>query len=388
MTNTRSAELIMERSKAYQEIKGRLRQRLGRQWEPGVRLPPIKHLAQQLSTGQTNTHRAVKELVKEGYLVSRPGRGTFVTHKLADMARWTDGMIDGGDATADDAETLSGVIVDVLAWARAPDNLFTLIIERFAEALKQRGADVHLITLDYGRDLDHARHAKADAVVVMNPNFRQHLTVRPGQALSVISTGNDLTLPLAEGYDIVGVDSEQGGLLAGRHLREAGSERPCFIGCVPGGGTAFDMTSTMRLRGFQEGYGDAVSPRRIFKLPAYMSSEGAKAVTTFLNLDPRPDAVFAASDELANGFIHGALAHGLEPGRDYQIVGFDGQHKMRHLVSGAVTSIAIPDRDMPRIAAALLAQRILDPDLAPRRVALGCKLAQGDTTRRASPHAT
>src|SRR5688572_7175411 len=63
----------------YHGIKHELRRRLHSDWKSGARLPPIKDLARQLGTGLNNTHRAVRELVDEGLLHSRPGVGTYVS---------------------------------------------------------------------------------------------------------------------------------------------------------------------------------------------------------------------------------------------------------------------------------------------------------------------
>src|SRR5688572_28805157 len=66
------------RPKTYEEIKRWLVEQVGKQWQPGDRLPPIHQLSRSIGAGSTNTHRAVRELVREGWLESWPRRGTFV----------------------------------------------------------------------------------------------------------------------------------------------------------------------------------------------------------------------------------------------------------------------------------------------------------------------
>jgi DNA-binding LacI/PurR family transcriptional regulator len=50
---------------------------------PGVQLPPTKELAQTWKTHVATVHGALIELVREGLLIRRKGRGTFVAPKIA-----------------------------------------------------------------------------------------------------------------------------------------------------------------------------------------------------------------------------------------------------------------------------------------------------------------
>jgi DNA-binding LacI/PurR family transcriptional regulator len=117
-------------------------------------------------------------------------------------------------------------------------------------------------------------------------------------------------------------------------------------------------------------------------VPTYTSTEGALFVQRYLAIKNRPEAIFAASDDLAVGFVHGALAHGILPGRDYLIAGFDGQERGRTLPTGVLTTAALPSEAMGRAAAGFLLSRIAENQTPVRRLTVGCQLIQGDTTRR------
>jgi DNA-binding LacI/PurR family transcriptional regulator len=100
----------------------------------------------------------------------------------------------------------------------------------------------------------------------------------------------------------------------------------------------------------------------------------------YLALPNRPRAVFAASDELAIGFAIGSAAMGVTPGKDFDLVGFDGQHRGRTLnVCPPLTSVAIPSQEMGRRAAELLLDRIHRPDKPVERVLLECSIFRGGT---------
>src|SRR5689334_19497719 len=146
------APQILERAKVYHSIKSRLQRQLGRRWPGGTRLPPIKELAKQLKTGQTNTHRAVKELARAGLLVSRSGQGTFVTERAGAgtaVASGTAGAgTDGTDAAVahviirPPAGSLTGMTVKVLTAMAEPDQFIRRSMDAFGNILRGDGAAV------------------------------------------------------------------------------------------------------------------------------------------------------------------------------------------------------------------------------------------------------
>ena len=49
--------------------------------EPGGRMPSVRELAQELAINPNTIQRAYRELETEGYIVSVPGRGSFVCER-------------------------------------------------------------------------------------------------------------------------------------------------------------------------------------------------------------------------------------------------------------------------------------------------------------------
>src|SRR5687768_5532212 len=138
---------ILERAKMYQNIKARLHRQLGRRWPVGTRLPSIRELAKELNAGQTNTHRAVKELARIGLLVSRSGQGTFVT----ESASVGTSMISG--AAGDDSDallpnvikrpapgSLAGMTVKVLTATAESDQIIRRMVDAIEKVLRADGA--------------------------------------------------------------------------------------------------------------------------------------------------------------------------------------------------------------------------------------------------------
>jgi LacI family transcriptional regulator len=61
---------------------------------------------------------------------------------------------------------------------------------------------------------------------------------------------------------------------------------------------------------------------------------GYRALSAFLKVEARPHAIFAETDELALGAIAAFEDHGISPGRDVRVIGFDD---LPHIAEGLTT---------------------------------------------------
>ncbi len=397
---TKSRSHILDQHKTYQVIKRLLTQQLGRTWPVGAQLPPVKELARQLQAGQTNTHRAVRELVQDGLLISRSGQGTFVTELAAAPQLLAD--VHGlsalppeltaapatapGDAAASqrEGELLRGRHVLALTISLAADQFVRDAVVAFTQPLAAAGCRVEPGAYRLPENLSLRAQCGADAILLVNPNTPEPLTPNPQQPLIIINTAAHTPLAAVAGYDVLSVDSEQGATLAGQYARRQGFTRACFLGSArPNDPTTYDRTSTIRRDSFAQAAQLTIAPDDCMYVKQYTTLMGATAAGQYLQLQPRPELVFAASDDLAVGFMHGMLAHGLQAGRDYALIGFDGQQRGRKTPSGVLTTVVAPMALLGRLAASMLAQRLAEPALPPRRLSVGCTFELGTTGRLA-----
>lgn len=360
----------------YEEIKQDLLGRIGRQWAEGDRLPAASQLARDIGAGQRNTLRAMQELVREGYLRSRPGRGTFVTRKLP--------RSHAGARRTRRPSTDTRLLI--LLSPTGQDGFMLDIARAIDAAVAEQGIRAEFRIAEGNYDLRRPPYADFDAFAILNPDQRRiHLLEH--QKAVVISTTNVVRIEALRGFDVVSVEEEHGAYLAGQRLREAGHAAACFLGVrhksTP---DVTDITSAVRLRGFEAGFGKAVDPAHLLWGTAYSHESGAMALARYLAIPDRPRAVFAASDDLAIGFALGSLTMGVMPGRDFDLIGFDGQHRGRSMAEcPPLTSVAIPSVEMGRRASQLLVERMRRPDKPVERILLGCSLFTGGTVQYIIP---
>lgn len=369
-------------SQSLDVIRSHLRRRIGRQWKPGEKLPSIRDLARKLGAGQFNTHRAVKALTEEGVLVSRERVGVFVA-----------GAPDGESASPAPVggSALAGLHVQLLLPQWPVGCLTQRLVEAFRERMAHRHCELAIKHLDSAESNDWTDRTEdeCDAMAIFTGWAKQHLRVRPGLPVVAAHQGVNHTTQVEplDNFDAVGVNNHHGSLLAGRHMRNVGIEQVAVIGSQDKDTTRpdlprplrYDPLSTERIEGFEHGFGRTIPSRHRMIAGCYAPSAAAYVVPAYLAMDPRPTGIFATSDDLALGFIHGALSHGLHPGRDYHIIGFDGQQAGRDLREGPLTTIDLQMEEIGRRAADLLAERMLRPDLPSRQFFIGGKLFAGRT---------
>ena len=102
----------------------------GKSFSPGDRLPPSRHMAQNLGVSRNLVIAAYEQLAAEGYLSGRVGRGTYVTPEAGRVRRFP-GPLDGGG----DPGRSGGAPVEFDFMPGRPD-LSAIPVDRWAECLR------------------------------------------------------------------------------------------------------------------------------------------------------------------------------------------------------------------------------------------------------------
>ena len=159
----------------------------------------------------------------------------------------------------------------------------------------------------------------------------------------------DRTFPETPFYS-VSTEDEVGAGLVVEHLIAAGRRRIARVGGPL-------SVSTNRLR--HEGYTAAlirhgILPQAEYALDAFPSEEGGyRALTEILALEPRPDAVFCFSDNVAIGILEACSDRGIRVPEDLAIVGYADLPHLR-LLRVSLTSVRQPRPLLGRHAAKML----------------------------------
>lgn len=183
-----------------------------------------------------------------------------------------------------------------------------------------------------------------------------------------------------DGCSSIGIDDVAGARMAVQHLINLGHER---IGLISGRPrpTPFRPEDN-RFIGYRDTMTEAGLPidPDLEACGHFTIEGGERAMTTLLARANPPTAVFAMSDEMAFGALRSLRAHGLEPGRDVSVVGFDGHEMSEHL---DLTTVVQPVEEIGARAARLLLARLDDPTADPKHEVLALDMVvRGSTALR------
>jgi DNA-binding LacI/PurR family transcriptional regulator/DNA-binding transcriptional regulator YhcF (GntR family) len=367
----------MKRSplQAQARIEQQLLSMLGAWWPEGSRLPPTNILAEWLGTGQRNTHQALRELTRQGFLSSRRGTGTFVIRVPDGAASATSAM-----AGTTLSRSLTGKTVAIVSGRNTAQEDAIATMEA---RLRGVGVRAERVARRDSFTCDLTTYTKGVAgIVLVYPDVHSPVRTDERVPLAIIASSRVVPIDATARVDFVSVDEQQAGMLAGRYARQLGSERPCFVGRDDVvNEDRFDETSEIRLRGFEEGLHRRVADRYRLHAGHYGTGSGQQAASRLLQFDPLPDFVFAVTDEVAIGLLTGTAAQGVHAGRDYALLGFDGTAAGRDVAGGPLSTVRRPEEAMANLAIDYLLDRMLRPDQPTRRTQLGGTIFVGATSR-------
>ncbi len=156
----------------------------------------------------------------------------------------------------------------------------------------------------------------------------------------------------------VDVDNVQGARIAVEHLLRLGHRR---IGMITNAPLAY-TASQQRLEGYRrslEGWGLPYD-ENLVRYGNFDEESGLRAMERLLTLNPRPTAVFVASDMVAIGALRALREHNLRVPEDVALVGFDNIAAAR-FITPALTTVHVPAFGLGWAAAELLI-RIIEGD--------------------------
>ncbi|ARK31746.1 catabolite control protein A [Halalkalibacter krulwichiae] len=149
----------------------------------------------------------------------------------------------------------------------------------------------------------------------------------------------------------VNIDYKQAVYDAITHLIEKGHSR---IGMLSG--TLDDpVNGYLKFLGYREALDNAgiTFNEDLIAIGDYTYDSGIEAMNTFLELDEKPTAIFASTDEMALGVIHGAQDEGYSIPNDFEVVGFDNT-RLATMVRPTLSTVVQPMYDIGAVSMRLL----------------------------------
>jgi LacI family transcriptional regulator len=161
--------------------------------------------------------------------------------------------------------------------------------------------------------------------------------------------------------DAILVDNEAGAAHAVSHLIAAGHSR---IGIITG---PLDVTTGKeRLQGYERALEEHGIRKHssLARTGSFRRDHAIQDAQELITAEPRPTAIFAANNILAEACLFALADRGLRVPRDVSLVAFDDTPWMR-MVNPPVTTIRQPTPDMAHSAAELLLRRLRSPSAEP-----------------------
>lgn len=379
-----------ETLRAHQRVAHSLRQQVrGGQWLPGTMIPGRHRLAKQHGVALSTVERAVATLISEGMLRADDRRGTFVEEAPAESAMGgaaptTTGAAAGAVVSGRGAvQATVGIVAAVVPYespqARAGQWPAQIVAECEHVLAGEAGVTQRFVNRVVGIGKEEASMAAATERLVAD-GVDGLVLVGDGEMAGCLSLAARAGVPVVcAAYDPseafvpqVYVDSVAGGALAARHLRERGYRELVFLRPFR------SVWAEARLRGAETEVGAGML--QVFPLETSWTlaenelapkqiEAGATAGRALLRVGlSAGTGVIAPNDAVAMGFAQAAQAKGLEPGRDFGLVGFDDYWREAHL-----TSLRPPVAQLGREAAGMLL-RLLRGETAPAHIALQHRL--------------
>ncbi len=112
----------------------------------------------------------------------------------------------------------------------------------------------------------------------------------------------------------------------------------------------------------------------------YTYDSGIEAMEKFLKIADRPTAIFAGTDEMALGIIHGAQDQGLNVPLDIEVIGFDNT-RLAAMVRPTLTSVVQPMYDIGAVSMRLLTKYMNKEEVSEQVVLLPHRIEFRNSTK-------
>ncbi|MCG8373148.1 MAG: GntR family transcriptional regulator [Balneolales bacterium] len=284
----------------------------------GEQLKSHKELAEEYDVSLITIKNALSNLIDDGYLYSRVGKGTFVAQRA------TNGSIKHHDSIGLVLQDLKNPFFSLIAHEieeTAYSKSYNMLLSNSSSQVKKEENQIKRF-----KELG----VKGMIVATLRKELRPPKIIR-----ELLDEGFPLVMvSYVKGEDIwyVGTDHEEGAALGTKHLIDLGHTKIGYINSPSN-----NSLGNLRLNGFKktlEKYNLGFNPDYILELDDGKSSHGFnsgyKLGDVFHTMNDKPTAFFVYNDLSALGFIKRVQELGYSVPDDVAIVGFDDIEQARY----------------------------------------------------------
>lgn len=216
---------------------------------------------------------------------------------------------------------------------------------------------------------------QVDGIIFMGGNITQeHIQQFSTASVPVVLAA---TYDGTEATPSVNIDYEVAAYEAAKNLIDKGNKRLAFIN-----GNEEETINQLKYQGYLRALKEAsIEPVADYVVNGdYTYESGIKAVEQFMSLAQKPTAVFAASDAIALGAIHGAQDLGYRVPEDLEVFGFDNT-KLANMVRPTLSTVVQPMYDIGAVAMRLLTKYMNKEEVEEKKVVLPHRLVERNSTK-------
>jgi len=335
--------MIQERDPTplYLQIKEDIAQK---NWPPGSKLPSLRVLSEQYEVSVETVRLALLELVAEGKLYRRWGKGIFAASSPKPSKR----------EKSSTSKTI-GVVFPQLP-------LFQQVHAGICQVAQEKGYETmliyrHLDTTEYQQALETLKSAGIENMIVTPPKVGEDiegfLKMNKGHSNFVL-----VDTPIkGMNLDYVATDHFSGAYKAVNHLVKMGHKRISYLSFVG----AKHFRDEQRMEGYRKALKDArikFDKSLILRISTFANRpEDTGALEKYLSSPKRPSAIFAFFDVLAIKAFETIRSMGLKVPQDIALVGYDNSPQAREL-EVPLSSVDQKAEKMGRMAAEIIIDRM------------------------------
>lgn len=296
----------------YQQVVTEIRSHISTgQLKPGDSVGSHHELVKEYNVSLITIKRALSDLISQGVLYSRVGKGTYVAEKKVDVdfgENKTIGLVLKNLENPFFSKILTGID------KRASESNVNLLLSSTSDQLGQEDKLIqHFLDLGVSgiivASISHIYHPSS-AIQNMHKNNYPYV---------VVSYLED------EEYNHIGVDHNKGGYIATEHLVKIGYRKIGYINSEKG-----NILGNVRKDGFMRALQNnnlSFNEKYVYQLPKLNGMTyyeyGYEVGRQFLTQRDRPEAIFSYNDLIALGFEKAFLEQGLSIPDDIAIIGYD-----------------------------------------------------------------